>query len=173
MLEPAKSNFFPRLPFQEGDMERTFLCKANHAWSTYNRGSQLVGHDRFECWMTLSCGVAYQIFCISDIYMLAYNSYKITNYEVAMKIILCLGGHHNMNNCIKGSQHQEDWESMTKMEVHQNELRCAENLYFFACCYLYSQLTFVLPFTFYPISQIVSLLMVSAGKSKSPFCFLS
>ena len=62
---------------------------------------------------------------------------------------------------------------MTKMEVHQNELRCAENLYFFACCYLYSQLTFVLPFTFYPISQIVSLLMVSAGKSKSPFCFLS
>lgn len=36
------------------------------------------GCDPFGDWMTLSQGVAYQIFCISDIYMTIHNSCKIT-----------------------------------------------------------------------------------------------
>lgn len=44
-------------------------------------------------------GAAYQVSCISAIYIAIHNSSKIT---VAMKIILWLG-HHNMRKYVKGS----------------------------------------------------------------------
>jgi hypothetical protein len=48
--------------------------------------------------------VTYQIPCISGIYIMIDSNSK-TSYEVAMKIILWVGGgHHNMTKYIKESQ---------------------------------------------------------------------
>lgn len=48
---------------------------------------------------------------MSDIYIMAHNTSKIS-YYVATKIILCSGHNCIKENCIKGLQHQEDWESV-------------------------------------------------------------
>lgn len=51
-----------------------------------------------ERWNDLFTGVVYQISCISDIYIIIYNSSKNYSYEVVNENNFMLWGHHNMRN---------------------------------------------------------------------------
>jgi hypothetical protein len=61
---------------------------------------QSMGYDLFGGQMTFSQG------CISYIYMTIDNSNKVTVIN-SNKNNFMLGVHYNMENCIKGLQHQE------------------------------------------------------------------
>ena len=54
--------------------------------------------------------VAYQISCISNIYIITHKSSKIS-YDVVTKITFMVGAQHNMRTGIKG-------QSMRKVENH-------------------------------------------------------
>ena len=47
----------------------------------WNTGSQPVGHDPFGGLSDPITGVAYQISCMSDIYIIIYNSSKVTDIK--------------------------------------------------------------------------------------------
>jgi hypothetical protein len=72
-----------------------------------------VGHNPFGGSNNPVTGVIYQRVFTSDIYIIIYNKNKVK--KVARKIILGLGGHHNMRNGIKG-------HSIRKAEKHCNRL---------------------------------------------------
>jgi hypothetical protein len=52
-------------------------------------------------------GIAYQISCISDTYIMVYNSSKMIVIKQQWNNFVVVGGQHNTRSCIKGQQPQE------------------------------------------------------------------
>lgn len=56
---------------------------------------------------------------ISDTQHIRYRLRTVPNcsYEVARKITLWLGGHHDMKNCTKEAQHEEVWDPLLQSKT--------------------------------------------------------
>lgn len=64
-------------------------------------------------WDMTPLGITNQIPCKSDIYTIIHNGSKVTVMEQQQDQFYGWG-HYNMRSCIKGLQHQEDWEPLAQ-----------------------------------------------------------
>lgn len=92
------------------------MCQCSTQSIMQTKYSKLVGLNQWVVTLwglkDLFTGVTYQICCLSDIYIMTHSNRKLQLWSCNENNIVVGSSHHNMRNCIKGSQHWVCWKPL-------------------------------------------------------------